>query len=402
MDPFVARLSWAVLFGMVLGALVVLVGAGVRRRRHDREIRKNYLSSFRYVLSSDPDMAIEMLTKVPVEAPGGAETWLALGTLLRRRGEHGKAIRIHEKLIADPRLHRSVRLAAAHELGRDFRSAGMWNRAAETLERLLEADPGQRVALRELRQIYEEGGDWTRALETQTRLDLLGEADPSLTAHLEAARARSLLATGKVDEAFEAAKRALALDPEGADPHLALGEIHWERGDWSEAIDTWAKALDRVPALLDRIQPLMEAAFEARGERSGFGLFLAERMARDPGNPWLHLAVARHLRHRGLTHEAAATLRGLLALHPRMVEARRELGELLVEKGSSEELRKQLQAALEDLHLPHRPFGCSRCGVDLLHFSFRCPRCFGWDTVERQEACGGDGEEKAADRTTGS
>lgn len=392
---------------MALGALFVLLGAGFRRRRHDREARRNYLDSFRYVLSEDPDRAIEMLTKVPVEAPGGAETWLALGALLRRRGEHGRAIRIHEKLIEDSRLDKGVRLAAAHELGRDFRSAGMLSRSAETLERVLTLDPSQREALRELREIYEESGTWSKALETQRRLEELGEIEPAIAAHLHAAQARWLLASGRVDEAREEAERARQLDPTGADPRLALAEIHGARGSWDEAIKDWATALDSTPALLDRIQPLMEAAFEARGEGSGFGLFVAERMGSDPENPWLHLALARHFRHRGLPNEAAATLRRLLALHPQMVEARRELGELLVEKGSGEEVRSQLQATLEDLRLPQRLFGCKRCEVDLLHFSFRCPRCFGWDTVVRHEdTAGPQGEEppgeKAADRRTGS
>lgn len=402
MDPFVARLFWAVLFGMALGALVVLVGSGVRRRRHDRQARSNYLSSFQYVLSEDPDRAIEMLTRVPVEAPGGAETWLALGALLRRRGEHGRAIRIHQKLIENPRLDPPIRLAAAHELGRDFRSAGMLSRAAETLEKVLAANPGNREAIRELREIYEESGDWARALETQQRLEELGEVEPAISGHLHAARARSLLAAGETEEALEAAASAAAMDPGGADAQLALAEIHHSSADWDRAIDSYAAALDRRPELLDSIQPRLEAVFEARGERAGFGLFLVGRMNREPGNPWLHLALARHLRNRGLVSEAATTLRGLLEIHPQMTEARREWGELLLEEGSTEEIRSQLQAALEDLGIPHRPFGCRRCEVDLMRFSFRCPRCFGWDTVVRQEVAEVPGVEMAADRRTGS
>jgi len=398
MDPVLARLLWAALLGMAVGAVLgVLVAAMGKRRRHVRAAQRHaMLAEFRYLLSEDLEQAVEEITRrVAADGPGGVETWFALGNLLRRKGDHLRAIRLHEDLIANQRLHPSVRRAAAYELALDFRRAGMHGRATETLERLLEAEPGHREALRELRELAEEQGDWERAVAAEERRIALGATGGEVLGHLHAAHARALLAAGRRDEARTAAERALAADPASADARLASAEVLAAAGDENAAREALALALDRLPDLA-AIDPL-----PAIPDPVGF---FAARLERHPDHPWLRLSLARHLRRAGEATRAAETLRDLLRLHPQLAEARQELAEALLEGPGATDgaLRAELGALLAGLGAPARPFACARCAVDLATFTFRCPRCFSWDTVSASPQALVRPGEIGPDRRTGS
>lgn len=398
-DPVLARILWAALLGLAVGTVLgILVAAMGKRRRPALDgLRATYLESFRYALSGDPDGAIEQLTLVDPDAPGGVETWFAMGSLLRRKGDHAGAIRLHEELIANQRLHPSVRQAAAYELALDFRRAGMRGRAVQALERVLEAEPTHREALRELREICEEEGAWARAVEAQLRIDALGGGGGSILSHLHAAHARSLLAAGDAAGAAAAIGRALAADPEGADALCAQAEILAARGDSAGAAEALGAALDRCPDLASLDSVPLDAVPDPIG-------FLRERLARHPDDPWLRLALARQLRGRDGTEEAIAILRSLVADVPQLVEPRQELVEiLLAERGAaSESIRRELGNLVGGLGGHTRLYGCTRCQVELAGFSFRCPRCFGWDTVARIHAPQAADREIGTDRAAGS
>ncbi|WP_373049051.1 tetratricopeptide repeat protein [Vulgatibacter sp.] len=382
MDPVLARLLWAALLGMAVGAVLgVLVAAMGKRRRHVQAAERHaLLAQFRYALSDDPDGALEELTtRVAAEDPGGVETFFALGSLLRRKGDHGKAIALHEKLLGNARLHPTVRRAAAYELALDFRRAGMHGRATDALERLLKAEPEHREALRELREIAEEESDWPRAIAAQERILALGGGGATILGHLHAAHARALLAGGRLDEAAAAVDRGLSADPDAADALAARAEIRAAGGDAAAAAAALGQALDRCPDLAAVI-PLAHVD-EA---------FLTDRLAVHPAHPWLRLARARQRRAADKTTAAAEALRDLIRLHPGLAEPRQELAELLLAgpEATAESFRAELLALLAGLGAPARPFACSRCAVELVGFTFRCPRCFGWDTVRRTDPAG--------------
>lgn len=376
MDPLLTGLLQALLLGAAVGALLVEGLSSWRRRGRQVRAAERHamLAEFRYALSDDLEKAVEEITgRVKADGPGGVETWFALGSLLRRKGDHLRAIRIHEDLIGNGRLHPSVRRAAAYELALDFRRAGMHGRAAETLEALLAQDPGHREALRELREIAEEEGDWQRAIDAQQKLEARGEAESSILAHLHAAHARRLLADGQVQAALQAAEEGVRAGPESADAMEAHASALAAAGEREAAEARLAQALERCPDLA--------ASTSFDGLRDSTAM-LRGLLDLHPDHPWLRLALARSLRRAGAVDEAATILRDLLAEGPAPAEAGQELAEtLLAGGGSTSALREELRALLPDLGTPARPFGCTHCGMEVAAFGFRCARCFSWDTI---------------------
>jgi len=401
-DPLVANLLWAALVGMAVGAVLgVLLAASGKKRSAEGGEGRAYLLSFRYVLEGDSDGAIDELGKTGEGSPDGLAAAFALGAFFRRKGDLVRAVRLHESILATPDLPAEGRRSARFELGVDFRRLGMFARSIELLEDVAREAPGDREALRELREICEEIGDWERAALHQARLEALGVSSPSLSAHLHAGHSRKLIAEQRLDDAAAAVAKALAADPLSADAKVAEAEVFLAREDGVAAIGALAEALRLRPEALFSIFPLLEAGFAAQGSYEELEAFLRARLEEDPGDPFLRIALSRTLRRRRLVADAAAELRAVLEVHPDLAEARLELGEILLDGATAQEMRTQLRALLKGPGNPPRPFACSDCAMELTQFFFRCPRCFAWDTIARSDASRKSGGKEPADRGIG-
>ena len=97
-------------------------------------------------------------------------THLALGTLVRRRGEVDKAIRIHQNVLARKDLTRENKVQAELELARDYLQAGLHDRAEHLLDVLVNKAEVRRTALGHLLEIYQRERDWKQAEEIGQKL----------------------------------------------------------------------------------------------------------------------------------------------------------------------------------------------------------------------------------------
>ena len=90
--------------------------------------------------------------------------------MFRSRGEHERAIRVHQALALRERDRRKLRQRAMYELGLDFRAAGMPRRATRAMEEVLLEEPGHEGALRALAALYEEQARFNEAAGLWQRL----------------------------------------------------------------------------------------------------------------------------------------------------------------------------------------------------------------------------------------
>src|SRR5439155_25349612 len=156
-----------------MGAALVLLlvgfgamAAGVLIGRYyvpdDRQLRRTakhsraYMRAVTHLIARDHETVVDELRTVVDENIDDVEPYFALGALFRSRGEHERAIRVHQALALRERDKRKLRTRAMYELGLDFRAAGMPRRATRALEEVLLEDPGHEGALRALAALYEE------------------------------------------------------------------------------------------------------------------------------------------------------------------------------------------------------------------------------------------------------
>jgi lipopolysaccharide biosynthesis regulator YciM len=275
----------ALLFALIgLGGLTVGVLVGRYYVPDDRQLRRSarhgraYLRALSESLGRDPEAALAELRAVVEENVEDPEPYFAMAALFRSRGEHERAIRVHQALALRERDRKKLKLRALYELGLDFRAAGMPRRATRAMEEVLADEPAHEGALRAVAALYEEQGRWGDAATMWRRLAKhRGEPSSPREHHLRVAAAQAAIRRGELDSARQWLKEARAL-PEGESPHflVAAAELATARDNPEGARERLRQALRGAPELVTYLWPsLLAAERELAAERG-----LSER-ARD-------------------------------------------------------------------------------------------------------------------------
>jgi lipopolysaccharide biosynthesis regulator YciM len=321
-----------------------------RRGHGPRDADEGLRQALLRVLEDDLDAAEELLSGIVRADSERTFAYLALGALYRRRGEIGRAIRLHQNLLLRRDLPDAVREDALRGLAGDFQRGGFLQRAIAAWEEVLERRPRDRAALAALARLEADARDHERAIELERRLARLEGRDPKAReAELLVGAAETAHAEGRSDDARKALRRALRRDPACAAAWARLGELEAERGRNRRALAAWRRvpALDR--RLAARVYPRLEATFAALGRPRAYEELLRELLEERPGDVSARLALTRALAARGATEDALAEVGDLVDRSPEDLRAHATRGRVLLEAGRDAEAAKALDALLEVL-----------------------------------------------------
>jgi lipopolysaccharide biosynthesis regulator YciM len=310
-----------VLLLVALGAM----GAGVLIGRYyvpdDRQLRRTarhsraYMRALSHLIARDHETVMAELRAVVEENVEDTEPYFALGALFRSRGEHERAIRVHQALAVRERDRRKLRHRAMYELGLDFRAAGMPRRATRAMEKVLVEEPSHEGALRALAGLYEEQARFNEAAGMWQRLGRRrGEDLSHREHHLLVAAAQAALGQGDLDSAKQLLKAAQKHE-ESAHFYAAAAELAGARGNHRGAKERLRQALTADPGLAPHLLPGLIAAEQglAAQERTGYKRrhddeFDEEPPPREPAAPQaLPAAAAAGSASSGLLLAQAAT-----------------------------------------------------------------------------------------------
>src|SRR3984957_6227240 len=130
-------------FLLIIAAILCAWYLGYRSRNNTEVVTqkvnlpRDYLVGLNFLLNEEPDKAVDIFIKMLEVDSSTVETHLAVAKLYRRRGEVDRAIRIHQNLIARPQLDKVFREQSLFELGQDYLSAGMLNRAERVFQEVI-------------------------------------------------------------------------------------------------------------------------------------------------------------------------------------------------------------------------------------------------------------------------
>lgn len=256
-----------------LGAMAAGVLIGRYYVPDDRQLRRSarhsraYMRALSHFIARDHDTAVAELRAVVEENIDDVEPYFALGAMFRSRGEHERAIRVHQALALRERERRKLRQRAMYELGLDFRAAGMPRRATRAMEDVVLEEPGHEGALRVLAALYEEQARFNEAAEAWQRLGRRrGEDTTHREHHLLVAAAQSALGRNDPDSAKQLLKAAQKLHES---PHLfaAAAELASARDNHAGAKERLKQALIADPALAPHLLPGLIAAEQGLAAR---------------------------------------------------------------------------------------------------------------------------------------
>ena len=366
-------LTWAlVVAALVLGILAGHFGWGKRWPTSLSKLHPDYLTGLDYLVTEQPDRALDMFLKLMDANADTIETHFALGSLYRRRGEVERAIRIHQNLLARDALAPEHREQALLALAQDYLRAGLLDRAEGLFQQVSEVPRLRASALDALRLVYERQHDWQQALGAFRQLARIKSAPPRLVAAhylcelatLAIERGDTLGARQLLREAREEAApfpRAALLRAQiaerDAEPELAVSLLR-------RALTESPKLLqDELPHLLELVGPQARdkvlADLVAQAESHDFGelkrlVFAAIAADLVDAQP-LRVSIEK-------VFSQDPTLQAVWRAGPAQYQrTAHEIGALLAHA---------------------EKYRCNECGFSGRSFYWHCPACHSWDSFE--------------------
>lgn len=375
----------AIACGWLLGRFAVgasMLPGGVNKAYRD------YFRGLNYLLNDRPDEAIDTFLATLEVTKETLDTHIALGNLMRRKGDVERAIRIHHNLLARPQLPPLQMQRAKLELARDYISAGLFDRAEQLLRELVqEAEELRPVALRHLIEIYQSEREWTKAIETATRLlprrNLFLSApdpDPELEgaiAHFHCELAQAALDKSEFDAVRAHIQQALIRDAKSVRASLLLGMTEYRAGNFQAAIDALQRIPEQNAALFPEALDTLRASYDALGRRELVGEALREALTKFPSTR-VALAVAEEIGHRDDADAAAQFLLEQMRARPtlRGIQQLMSMQHSAANTGGAQVLRTLLQK----LTASKPTYQCASCGFSGRQMHWQCPKCKQWNT----------------------
>ncbi|MFZ0255960.1 MAG: lipopolysaccharide assembly protein LapB [Gammaproteobacteria bacterium] len=364
---------------------------GFSKSTPPKTLPADYVKGLSYLGSEQPDKAIDSFIKVLEIDSDTIETHLALGNLYRRRGEVDRAIRIHQNLTSRPALTLEQRAEAMFELGQDYVSAGLLDRAEAWFRELIDKHLHVATALGQLVEIYEQEQEWESAIRAARRLaeSTGGEWDPRL-AHYYCQQAEREQRAGKLEQALVMVRQAYGLHRGSVRASLLEGDILAQSGENAAALSAYRRVEDQDPSFLPEAIPRVCGCLHRLGRTDEIRAFLREILDRYGGLT----ATLALVDHEQRVHGQASALQLLteqLRRRPsvrgyqRLVEL-----ELLRTTGECHERLLILRRLILAL-LAQRPvYRCQQCGFPAKSLHWKCPGCRHWDTIKPVQGIEGE------------
>lgn len=379
-----------ILFFGVIGAFIIGLIVG-RLARYKKEIKiksltkegdKAFFKGIQYILSNDHDQAIEEFTKSVQIDSNTIETYVALGNLYRSKGDIDRAIRIRQNIILRPNIDEQIKIRALFDLGLDYRKGGFLNRAIGAFQELLEKQPSNLEALEEIEKIYEELRDWEKAFEARQKIVRLTKGDDRhILAHHQTELGKVYQENEELSKAKSCFNKAISIDEGCVDVYLHLGDLHFSKREYKKAIAAWKKVVQVAPRFTFLAYRRLEGAYSKMKNLKPVEEFLKE-CAQLNSDAFTRMALARYLYNEQDYEGALNELESALGLDPSFWEARKFMGEILLDQEMKEEALEAYEDLIPHLNVPYLKFQCTQCGFKPTELHWQCPQCRRWDTID--------------------
>ncbi len=347
-----------------------------------RIMPKSYFKGVNFLLSEQPDRAVDAFLEVAQIDTETAELHFALANLFRKRGEIDRAIRLHQFLHERSDLNNHQRHQVAYELGVDFLRAGILDRAETAFKSLENTFCAEKAAL-QLLALYELEKNWAQAIAQAGVLCKLNAPIPLQNlAHFYCELAQQCIQEKQSEQAQSFLKEALRVQPDSVRASLLLGQLALDQGHLDDAIVHWRHAEQQNPWYLPLVGENLWKAYELKGEIEE-GLHALERYCTQyPSIDLLKVWLLALMQYRSVDY-AYMRFRQAIQGMPSLLGLDRLLEVQLLQ--THDEEKKQDIGLIRELMSRHTNrlgrFRCHACGFQAKHFYWQCPGCAKWDAM---------------------
>lgn len=344
-----------------------------------KSVPGGFYKSLDALVDHNSGKAARELAEVIDQRPDSYDLNLTLGKLYRQRGENDKAIHMHQALLDSPDTVGDKRNQVLYELGQNYQSAGLVDRAEQIFIGLQNGNMAQEARQR-LLSIYQQDRDWEKAIEMAQLL-----SHDERTYQFEIAQFYCELAQSALFKSdFSAARRyvasALSANKKCARANMILGDIEQKEGDPEAAIAAYTAIEKQNHAYLSMVGDRLYDAYDAVGRPQEGLNVLVGYMQTFPQLDLINVIYEKSLLLNG-EQKAAETAVELVRQKPDLNGVYRLIGMKLSDmnpawKADADMMRAVIGRQLQKSWM----YRCRNCHFKSQVFFWLCPACNKWET----------------------
>ncbi|ASY79697.1 lipopolysaccharide assembly protein LapB [Pectobacterium polaris] len=362
---------------------------GRRSAQQDKEQESNrlsreYVTGVNFLLSNQQDKAVELFLDMLKDDSNTFEAHLTLGNLFRSRGEVDRAIRIHQALTESASLTFEQRLLAVQQLGRDYMAAGLYDRAEESFNQLVDEEDFRRSALQQLLQIHQATSDWPTAIDVAEKLVKMGKDQLRVDiAHFYCELALLVMGSDDLDKALTLLKKGAAADSQCARASIMMGRIYMAQQDYARAVEALRQVLDQDKELVSETLPMLQECYQHLDKPLDWANFI-KRCVEENTGATAELMLADILEREEGAEVAQAYINRQLQRHPTMRVFHRLMDFHLheAEDGRTKENLQGLRDMVGEQIRTKPRYNCRKCGFTSQSLYWQCPSCRTWASIK--------------------
>ena len=349
-------------------------------------IPPEYLKGLDFLIDRRHDKATEIFIELVEAESDTVETHVVLGNLFRQKGEIERAIRIHQNIARFPRPGRYYTARSLLELGRDYFSAGLLDRAEGFFKQALSVDIDS-IKLEtypHLLSLYEIEKNWQQAIEVAEKLKKSGEDCQGRISHYYCELAEQALVRGEYEEAGKLLVQAGSADKTSLRVMMIWGDLDFERGRVASAERQYLKAFEAYPQYARLLLPKIRKTV-GHLSASEFSDYLEKLRPKVSSATYL-LDFCESLLDAGRINELEAFFSDLIEQRRIPLSVIRLYLERKIKSGVSD--KRLIASIIESLHVNEHPgyaYRCTKCGFEAHRFYWYCPGCHSWNRAYPQD-----------------
>jgi lipopolysaccharide biosynthesis regulator YciM len=370
----------------------------IKSQKKQQQLSGTFVKGVNFLLSEEPDKALEVFLNYPDIDEYTAETFQLLGDSFRNRGEVDRALRVHQNLIARTNLKPKQKQKAMFSLGEDFYAAGMLDRAEGVFQELLANTQSNKhiskaAVCSSLRTIYEQTQDWQKAIDATGCFEKSNKKNESsapelnsksLVAHYYCELADEALQQGKLNEVDTLLVKVKSVYKQSTRLMTLQGDIEFHQKKYKPALKKYLQAIKQDSRLLSMLLDKTEQSAVALNaveflQKELLSLYKKQKnkiifesilvLAKKYGSSTaIDELLSAELPTEKLNIESIYNSSDYIRSHSKTIDA--EQGLDLVNQSLSNYL-KGVPA-----------FHCVHCGYKMHDYLWRCPACQEWDTID--------------------
>lgn len=354
-----------------------------QQKNADR-LSREYVEGVDFLLSNQQDKAVDLFLNMMKKETSTVDAHLTLGNLFRSRGEVDRAIRIHQMLIENTSLTFEQRLLASYQLGRDYMTAGLYDRAESMFIRLTDEHDFCIGALQQLLLIYQAMKEWLKAVEVAEKLIKLGKEEQRIeAAHFYCELALEAMNDDDVNKAQHLLKKAALVDKKCVRASMMLGQVYIANGEWIKAVDSLQRVLQQDKDIVSEVLPLLQGCYQHLQQIDNWTKFLHRCVKKNTGTA-AELMMAELIEQKEGRNVAQAYINKQLQQYPTMRLFYRLMDYHLAdaEEGSARESLLLLRDMVGKQIDSKPTYRCHKCGLATHSIYWHCPSCRSWASVK--------------------